>query len=109
MNERVSYEPPADVQKTGVEDAASRPRFRTFSAGALNFHRTPPCLPSGTTMSESVSYEPPADVQKTGEEDTASRPRFRTFSAGALNFHSKVLLLCEIAEVSYRECFRENL
>ncbi len=38
MNERVSYEPPADVQKTGVEDAASRPRFRTFSAGALNFH-----------------------------------------------------------------------
>ena len=38
MNESVSYEPPADVQKTGVEDAASRPRFRTFSAGALNFH-----------------------------------------------------------------------
>ena len=38
MNERVSYEPPADVQKTGVEDAASRLRFRTFSAGALNFH-----------------------------------------------------------------------
>ena len=65
MNQSVSYEPPADVQKTGMEDAASRPRFRTFSAGALNFHRTPPCLPSGTTMHESVSYEPPADVQKT--------------------------------------------
>ena len=30
--------PPGDVQKTGMEDAASRPRFRTFSAGALNFH-----------------------------------------------------------------------
>jgi len=41
MNERVSYEPPADVQKTEKEDAASQPRFRTFSAGALNFHRNP--------------------------------------------------------------------
>jgi len=38
MNESVYYEPPADVQKTEMEDAASRPRFRTFSAGALNFH-----------------------------------------------------------------------
>ncbi len=28
MHESVSYKPPADVQKTGVEDA-----------GALNFHR----------------------------------------------------------------------
>ena len=88
MHESVSYEPPADVQKTGVEDAASRPRFRTFSAGALNFHSNPSCLPSGTTMHESVSYEPPADVQKTGVEDAASRPRFRTFSASALNFHN---------------------
>ena len=39
MHESVSYEPPADVQKTKGEDAALRPRFRTFSADALNFHR----------------------------------------------------------------------
>ena len=38
MHESVYYKPLADVQKTGVEDAASRPRFRTFSASALNFH-----------------------------------------------------------------------
>ena len=38
MHERGSYEPPADVQKTEMEDAASRLRFRPFCAGALNFH-----------------------------------------------------------------------
>ncbi len=62
MNERGSYEPPADVQKTGGEDTASRPRFRTFSAKALNFHSKPPCPLSGTTMNERGSYELPADM-----------------------------------------------
>ena len=45
MNESGSYEPPADVQKTGWEDAASRPPFRMFSTGALNFHSNPSCDP----------------------------------------------------------------
>ena len=41
MSESVSYELLAGVQKTGVEDAASRPRFRMFSAVALNFYSKP--------------------------------------------------------------------
>ena len=91
MNESGSYELPAGVLKTGGEDAASRPRFRTFSTGALNFHSKTSCDPLTLHQPpyESGSYEPPAGVQKTGREDAASRPRFRTFSAGALNFHRK--------------------